>query len=496
MFFFILRRFLVAIPILLASTFLSFWLVTISGDPLAQYRQSTDPNREQTMATVRRLLELDKPFLERYFSWLGGLFSGDFGLNRDGQDVSALLSQAVGTTFRLIIIATIASIILGLAVGVISAVRQYSAIDYTSTFAAFLFYSLPVFWVAVLLKEFGAIRFNDFLEQPGLSTTGIVILTVLTAVIVAGLVGGSRNRRLAAAGIAGVVSAVGLIIIDATDWMINPGLSLPVVMVGALGVGVLAAASNAALSTRPVLISGLAAAVAGIVGTVLADPWIDDMSWTRLFLLLVISLGTGAAVGAVLGGEIDRRAAVQTGMATTFGVGVLVVFDNLLSAWSPGRTIATIGPRTPNLDAPFWETMVDYFGHQVLPSLALALIGFAAYMRFTRASMLETLESDYVRTARAKGLPATQVIMRHAFRTALIPVMTVVTISFATVIEGAVITERVFGWSGMGSLFIAGLNDLDPYPVMGFLVVVSVSIVLLNAVADIMYAYLDPRIRR
>ena len=116
-------------------------------------------------------------------------------------------------------------------------------------------------------------------------------------------------------------------------------------------------------------------------------------------------------------------------------------------------------------------------------------------MRFTRSSMLDTLKSDYVRTAKAKGLPATQVVMRHAFRTALIPVMTVITISFATVIEGAIITERVFAWKGMGSLFVDGLVDVDPYPVMGFLVITSISIVLLNALADIMYAYLDPRIR-
>ena len=140
--------------------------------------------------------------------------------------------------------------------------------------------------------------------------------------------------------------------------------------------------------------------------------------------------------------------------------------------------------------------MVDYAGHQILPSLALALIGFATFMRFTRSSMLDTLKSDYVRTAKAKGLPATQVVMRHAFRTALIPVMTVITISFATVIDGAVITEQVFGWKGMGTLFIDGLRDIDPYPVMGFLVITSISIILLNAIADIMYAYLDPRIRR
>ena len=141
--------------------------------------------------------------------------------------------------------------------------------------------------------------------------------------------------------------------------------------------------------------------------------------------------------------------------------------------------------------------MIDYAGHQILPSLALALIGFATFMRFTRSSMLETLKSDYVRTAKAKGLPGTQVIMRHAFRTALIPVMTVVTISVATIIEGAVITERVFAWQGMGSLFIDGLQRRRPVPGDGLPVrSTSIVIIFMNAVADIMYAYLDPRIRR
>lgn len=496
MFFFILRRILVSIPILAASSLLTFWLVTLSGDPLAQYRQSTDPNREQTMAKMRELLELDKPFFERYFDWVTGLFSGDFGLNRDGQEVSVLLKQAAGTTFRLIVIATILSIVIGLIVGIVSAVRQYSLIDYTSTFMAFLFFSLPLFWVAVLLKEFGAIRFNDYLEAPGLSRNGIIALAVIGAIIVAGLAGGSLKRRAIAGAGAAVVSAIALIAADRAEWLTNPGLSWPVIIIASLGAGVLAAMIFAPLSTTRVLASGVTAALAGVVGARAMDPWLDDLSWTKLFLLTVFSLATGAVIGAVLGGVIDRTAAIRAGMAATMMTGAIVGFDRFISAWNPGRTIATIDPKTPNLDVPFWETMVDYFGHQVLPSLALALGGFAGYMRYTRASMLETLGSDYVRTAKAKGLPATQVVMRHAFRTALIPVMTVVAISFATLIEGAVITEQVFNWKGMGTLFIKGLQEVDPYPVMGFLVITSVSIVVMNAVADIMYAYLDPRIRR
>ena len=496
MFFFIIRRFLVSIPILLASSVLTFFLVTISGDPLAELRQSTNPNRDQLMAGLRVRLELNKPFHERYLDWISGIVRGDFGLNKDGQEVSVLLSQAMGTTFRLIILATVVSILLGLVIGIITAVRQYSALDYTSTFAAFLFFSLPVFWLAVMLKEFGAIKFNNYLEQPGFSTLGIILIAVLSGAMASGLVGGAKRRRLAVFGAVAVIVGALFAVLDATDWITNPGLSVPVVIALSLGAGVLSALIYAPLSIRPVLIAGVAAAAAAVVLSQLFDSWIDNMTWTRVLVLTLLSLGTGAAVGAVVGGEIDRASAIRAGMTAAFLVGAIVSFDKFISAWQPGRTIATIGPKTPNLDAPFWETMVDYAGHQILPTLALALIGFATFMRFTRSSMLDTLKSDYVRTAKAKGLPATQVIMRHAFRTALIPVMTVVTISFATVIEGAVITERVFAWKGMGSLFIEGLQEVDPYPVMGFVVVASVSIVLLNALADIMYAYLDPRIRQ
>jgi peptide/nickel transport system permease protein len=496
MFFFILRRMLVAIPILLASSFLMFFLVTISGDPLADLRQSTNPNVDQLIAARRQRLNLDQGFFERYVDWLNGIIRGDFGQNREGQDVSALLGDAITTTFRLVILATVLSILLGIVVGIITAVRQYSVIDYSSTFAAFLFFSLPVFWVAVLLKEFGAIRFNDFLQAPGFSPLGIVILSVLPAIFAYGLARGDLRRRLAIGAITGGAFLVGLMIMDATEWMLNPGLSTLVVAIVSLVIGVGAAALFAPLDNRRVLAAGLVTALVGVIGSLAFSSWIEDPTWGQLVLLLVFSLVTGAVVGSVVGGVIDRRAAVSAAMWTSVGVGIVVCFDQFISAWSPGRTIATIGPQSPNLTGPFWYRMIDYAGHQILPSLALALIGFATFMRFTRSSMLETLKSDYVRTAKAKGLPGTQVIMRHAFRTALIPVMTVVTISIATIIEGAVITERVFAWKGMGSLFIEGLNNVDPYPVMGFLLVTSIVIIFMNAVADIMYAYLDPRIRR
>jgi peptide/nickel transport system permease protein len=109
--------------------------------------------------------------------------------------------------------------------------------------------------------------------------------------------------------------------------------------------------------------------------------------------------------------------------------------------------------------------------------------------------MLEVMGQDYVRTARAKGLTERTVVLRHAFRNALIPVTTLMAFDFAGIVGGAVITERIFGWKGMGSLFNDALTLVDPNPVMAFFIVTGTAIVIFNMIADIMYAYLDPRIR-
>jgi len=494
MFFFIVRRFAVTVPILAASTFLVFGLVTISGDPLAQFRTSQSPNRDQIIAQARQRLQLDRSFPSRYWDWLKGVVRFDFGQNKGGQEVYPILKEALITTFRLVMLATVLSIIIGLVIGIVSAVRQYSAFDYGTTFASFLFFSLPVFWLAVLLKQFGAIELNDYLERPTVSITAAVVVGVITGLVMSTITGGPWRKRAPVLAATAAVSTALLLLADSTDWIINPGLSPVAVGVLAAAAGVLAAMAFAPLTKRTVLLSGLASAMIGFVGSLLFSGWLEEPSWVDLFQLLGMGLLVGLVVGAAVGG-IERSSAIKAGMTATVLVGLVVVTDQFISAWSPGRTIATVGPQTPNIQGTFWERMIDYGSHQVLPSLALALIGLATYARFTRASMLETLNSDYVRTAKAKGLPATQVVLRHGFRTALIPVTTVITLSFATVIEGATITERVFGWSGMGTLFIKGLSDVDPYPVMAFLVVVSVSIVALNAITDVLYAYLDPRIR-
>jgi peptide/nickel transport system permease protein len=112
-----------------------------------------------------------------------------------------------------------------------------------------------------------------------------------------------------------------------------------------------------------------------------------------------------------------------------------------------------------------------------------------------RSSMLEVVNSDYIRTARAKGLPERLVTMRHAFRNALIPVETVIALSFGGVLSGAMVTEFVFGLDGMGLYFVNALNAGDPYPLMAWFMVVGTMVVTFNLIADIVYGYLDPRVR-
>ena len=138
---------------------------------------------------------------------------------------------------------------------------------------------------------------------------------------------------------------------------------------------------------------------------------------------------------------------------------------------------------------------VDRVQHLALPVIALCILGIAGYSRYMRASMLEVLNSDYVRTARAKGLIERRVIMKHAFRNALIPLITLVALDFGAIFAGAIVTETIFNLDGMGFYFINALQASDPYPVMAWLMVVATMVITFNLIADILYGVFDPRIR-
>jgi len=132
--------------------------------------------------------------------------------------------------------------------------------------------------------------------------------------------------------------------------------------------------------------------------------------------------------------------------------------------------------------------------HAMLPTLTLALIQMASFMRFTRSSLLEVLQQDYVRTARAKGLPDRRVIWRHALRNALIPVVTVVGLSLPVLVGGAVLTETVFAWPGIGRLAVGAVFERDYPVIMGVNLMVSAVVIGGNLLTDLAYCVIDPRI--
>ena len=139
--------------------------------------------------------------------------------------------------------------------------------------------------------------------------------------------------------------------------------------------------------------------------------------------------------------------------------------------------------------------VVDRAHHLVLPVMVLMVASIATYSRYMRAAMLEVVNSDYVRTARAKGLDERRVTMRHAFRNALIPLVTLVALNFGALLGGVIVTETVFSLDGMGLYFVNALLTNDPYPVMAWLMVTATMIIIFNLIADLAYGFLDPRVR-
>jgi len=147
------------------------------------------------------------------------------------------------------------------------------------------------------------------------------------------------------------------------------------------------------------------------------------------------------------------------------------------------------------LNSPGQTGVLDYIRHLILPVAALMIALVASWSRFGRAAMLDALTSDYVRTARAKGVPRRQVIWRHAVRNSLAPFVTVVALDAAILIGGLVVTEQIFAIPGMGRLFLQSLVAGDVFVLLPWMIVVAVAVVVCNLIADIAYAVLDPRVR-
>ncbi len=171
------------------------------------------------------------------------------------------------------------------------------------------------------------------------------------------------------------------------------------------------------------------------------------------------------------------------------GLLLILLFSTMLGLFPSG------GLSSPREHLPGAAAVWDILHHLVLPALTLGLVNLAVYVRLTRASMLEVLSQDYVRTAWAKGLAARRVLRHHALRNALLPVVTITGVDLGRMIGGAVLTETVFAWPGVGTLTFTALQTRDYPVIIGVFMLTSVAVILANLIVDIVYGVLDPRIQ-
>lgn len=505
MFRFIVRRLITALGLLLILSILIYWLLSVALDPLDDLRTNPALDRDRLIEMRVEQLGLDDPWYVRYWSWLTSFLRGDLGVAwRSGQQVNDLLGGAIATSIQLVFAATCIALVVGVTIGLISALRQYTTFDYAITFVSFVLFALPVFWVAVLLKQFLAIGVNDYLNSPTMNWPAVIAVSVVAGLFWAGAIATQIRRQVVVFGVAFVVTLATLSYALLSGWVLDPQLGVVGVALIGFAAAVAITMIFAGLNNRRALYSALTTAGAGIIAWV-AMQWLFfyfQMNEWLLVGLLLIATAVGSLIGWLFGGP-DRGVSMRGAAVVAIVISIVVYADRVLQGWDiyvnasiiNGRPIATIGASTPNLGGDFWITQLDRWTHLLLPTIALVLISFAGYTRYQRGSMLEVMSQDYIRTARAKGLSERVVITRHALRNALLPLASIVPVDFITMIGGAVITETIFSWSGMGRLFITSLYGSEMDPVMAYIMITGALAMVANLVADFVYGILDPRIR-
>ncbi|GAK11971.1 ABC transporter permease [Geomicrobium sp. JCM 19039] len=231
---------------------------------------------------------------------------------------------------------------------------------------------------------------------------------------------------------------------------------------------------------------------------------VQDLIWSRLpntVYLAVFSLFITLVIGLPLGIYAARKQYTAADyFVTTFGFFGLAVpnfffallavyFFSFQLGWFPAQ-----GTQSSASISGLAE-FLDRLHHLILPGLTLGLASVAIYMRYIRSEMLDVLSSDFVRTARAKGMTKGTVVYKHTLRNATIPIITLLGFEFGTLVSGAVVTEAVFNFPGIGQLFLTGIQNRDFPLIMGINLLIGVTILVGNLLADIMYAVVDPRIR-
>ncbi len=232
------------------------------------------------------------------------------------------------------------------------------------------------------------------------------------------------------------------------------------------------------------------------VSQILSERFPNTLELFGLALLL-------ALVFAILLGVI---AAIRQNTVTDYILTTISYFGIAMPAFLLGiflqdifavqlKLLPVSGTSTSGLTFDPFNGFLDAFLHLILPVLTLSILFIAGWSRYMRSSMIDVVKQDYIRTARAKGVGTSSILARHALRNAVIPLITVVAIDFGSVAGGAVLTEGIFAWPGMGSLFLDSLDKRDFPVLLAILILSAILVIAFNLIADILYAVMDPRIR-
>jgi peptide/nickel transport system permease protein len=226
------------------------------------------------------------------------------------------------------------------------------------------------------------------------------------------------------------------------------------------------------------------------------------------FRLVMLGLLFGSLAGVLVGayaavrqyGWFDRLSSALSFLVLATPVVVLANILILLGTWANDRVFGASvflisGEYTAGLDAGFWGVVADRLQHLILPTVSLSLALVAVFSRYQRNMMLDVLGADFVRTAMAKGLSRGQALIRHALRTALIPVATYFAFTFGSLLTGATFTEKIFGWHGLGEQLINSIFTNDVNTVAAIACIAAVAVLCASLAADLLHAALDPRVR-
>ncbi|MFX0182398.1 MAG: ABC transporter permease [Candidatus Hodarchaeota archaeon] len=336
---FAFKRILRAIPVLIGITVIIFILFRILPGDVAKELAGKYPTEEK-LAAIRRKWGLDRPAWEQYIIFLQRLiFDLDLGISYiHSTPVVYELGNRFPATIELTLVSMLLATIVGIPIGILSAYKQHTRIDYLTMAIALIGVSMPIYWLGLMLQDI-------FAKNLG--------------------------------------------------WFIGSGRIDPTISA-------------------------------------------DFQKYTNFYLI-----------------------------------------DSFIAGIMTGR----------------WDFFISSSQQLVLPSMALSTIPLAVIARMMRSSMLEELRKDYVRTARSKGLRERLVILKHATKNALIPTITVVGLNFGALLAGAVLTETIFAWPGVGKFVWESITKRDSPVIMGFVMLVAFIFVIVNMITDLIYAYLDPRVR-